>query len=241
MRIATLNIRHGGDKAIPRLLEHVARVAPDILVITEYRTQPEECRLVAGLRNLGLASSEHSKPELRMNGVLVASRWPLNQTRHLLTEGPHRQRLLAVETNGLRVVGAYFPQKTEKHAVFDAVLPWLREHVDQCAVLIGDLNTGKHRSDEEGATFIASRRMRDIDSTGWIDAWRHVHADRQEFSWYSSRPNGFRVDHAFVSPRLQGAVTNAWYDHSTREGETKATDHSLLAIELADKSPEAFG
>ena len=67
---------------------------------------------------------------------------------------------------------------------------------------------------------------------GWVDAWRSTHPDDREFTWLSAPPhrNGFRLDHAFISPSLTPGLLGARYDHTTREG--GATDHSALVIDL---------
>ena len=42
--------------------------------------------------------------------------------------------------------------------------------------------------------------------------------------------NGFRLDHAFLSPSLAPRLLGARYDHTTREG--GASDHSALVVDL---------
>ena len=68
---------------------------------------------------------------------------------------------------------------------------------------------------------------------GWVDAWRDRNPEGREFTWFSPRPdqNGFRLDHAFLSPTLASRLRDVRYDHSTRE--SHASDHSALVVDLA--------
>jgi exonuclease III len=72
-------------------------------------------------------------------------------------------------------------------------------------------------------------------AAGWVDAWRSLHPDAREYSWCNARSgNGFRLDHALLSPSLAGELASARYVHATRE--SKASDHSALLIELRTRT-----
>lgn len=91
--------------------------------------------------------------------------------------------------------------------------------------MIGDLNTGLHRKDETGATFVCADQFRAF-GTLFVDAWRETHGDvAREASWYSHVGNGFRIDHAFVSPALAPLIKGCRYDHAPRKART--TDHAM--------------
>ncbi len=86
--------------------------------------------------------------------------------------------------------------------------------------------------DEEGATFIAADRFAALSEQGWIDTWRAKHGSKREFSWFSAKGNGFRVDHAFASPSLAPRIVSVEYVHSSREGVAAPSDHSALTLEI---------
>ena len=62
------------------------------------------------------------------------------------------------------------------------------------------------------------------------DAYRHLHGDKREFTWFSNAGNGFRIDHFMVSRLLLPRVEACHYDHAPRE--SKASDHSVMTLEL---------
>jgi len=55
--------------------------------------------------------------------------------------------------------------------------------------------------------------------------------DRREYSWFSTRNNGFRIDHAFLSQELAACAGTIHYSHAERIA--GLSDHSPLILELA--------
>jgi exonuclease III len=72
----------------------------------------------------------------------------------------------------------------------------------------------------------------------WADAFRHLHGDRREYSWYSHRNNGFRLDQAFCNPQLLCSLRgfrHAWGLNPDEPGRREGlSDHAALIIDLAD-------
>jgi exodeoxyribonuclease-3 len=61
--------------------------------------------------------------------------------------------------------------------------------------------------------------------------WRHRYPDGREYSWFSTRSNGFRIDHAFLSHPL--AARPGAIHFSNEERVAGFSDHSPLILELA--------
>jgi exonuclease III len=95
------------------------------------------------------------------------------------------------------------------------------------AMLIGDTNMGLPGVDEETLVFGARalRLMRGVEEAEWTDAFRSLHAQRHEFTWYSPNGgNGFRLDEAFLyrslMPRLR-ATRDEWGSVEGSDGEER--------------------
>jgi exonuclease III len=233
-RLVALNARGGGGRRAASIAAALAAHAPDVVVIGEaYPDGPKGQRLRDALAEVGLheqAVAASDSPDVP-NGVLLASRRPLAEARQPLAAGPNRQRILEARVDGLLISAAYFPLGRPKVAFWrDEFLPYAASRLDEAVVMAGDWNSGSHYLDERGATLYAAAEFASLAASGWHDAWRSLHADGREYSWYSNRGNGFRLDHAFVSPTLCPRLLGARYDHTTRE--TKVSDHSALVVEL---------
>ena len=83
----------------------------------------------------------------------------------------------------------------------------------------------------EGICADLAHYMDAIEQIGFRDLWRHRHPDRREYSWFSTRNNGFRIDHAFLSQELAACAGTVHYSHKERVA--GLSDHSPLILELA--------
>lgn len=229
MQVLTLNIRHGGGRRIGAIAEYISSRSPDVFLATEFRNGPSGSELRALLRDQGYRFQWTCSMQPRQNSVLLASKVDGSS----VPLSPHivdTHRIMGVQFGGLTIVGVYFAGNSEKESLFDYLLSGPID-LRAPALLLGDINTGRHRIDEPEATFFCADRFERLSDIGWTDAWRHVHGeDAREFSWVSRVGNGFRIDHAFASPALLPAVTACAYDHATRPG---LTDHSGLMIEVS--------
>lgn len=232
MRIASLNIRHGGGRRIPNIIDWVDKADADFVVLTEWR--PNQCgTLLAGsMQDRGYSTQGISRAP-SSNGILVASR--CSQLLSSLTpEAAMRGEIAFLASSTLDLICCYFPQKHEKtkffHTVTDRILK-----ASAPTILIGDLNTGLNGTDMTvGATpFFCSKEFAELESLGGAkDLWRHSHGkDAREWSWCSKK-NGFRIDHAYGNEALFKAYSSIFcrYDHSTRSD--GISDHSAILVEL---------
>jgi exonuclease III len=97
---------------------------------------------------------------------------------------------------------------------------------------VADLVTVPRRPylDEAGAIDATAHYMDAIEQIGFHDLWRHRYPDRREYSWFSTRNNGFRIDHAFLSQELAACAGTVHYSHEERIA--GISDHSPLILEL---------
>jgi exonuclease III len=95
---------------------------------------------------------------------------------------------------------------------------------------IGDFNTCRPHLDERGAIDPTAHYMDKIELIGYCDLWRCRYPTGREFSWHSTRGNGFRIDHAFLSACLAAHAGEISYSHEERIA--GLSDHSPLILEL---------
>ncbi len=229
MRLLGWNIRCGGGKRVDGIAAAVARHEPDLAVLTEYRNGGTGTRLRARLAERGLPYQLATDSPQGRNGILAASRTPLDADGALRSPWNSAGRLLPLRFGGLRMIACYFPQSRQKIPVYE----WLHGNsaplLGDRSLLLGDFNTGLHTIDESGATFIAADRFQSLLDLGWIDVWRALHPLDREYSWYSAAGRGFRIDHALASPEATAQSASAEYSHAERE--QGLSDHSILLVQ----------
>ena len=198
--------------------------------------------------------------DARSNGVLIASRWPMSAVPlrpsspgadpavpvHLMQArvswpgratglgpgdrdgGGHGEKEEGAEL--LNLVAVRFPQKQAQIAPFEALLALPAAWREELSLLIGDFNCGIPLLDSQTPTFPCTAWFQRLLGQGWVDAWRRRHPQEREYSWLSSRGNGFRYDHALVSPAVDGRIRSVRYAQELRR--PGLSDHAGLVLEL---------
>lgn len=235
MRLTTWNIRSGGGMRIPAIAEALRATSSDLVALTEYRTRPGAALKAA----LGVDNSSNfveSTPPVNQNGVIVISaRAPLTSKPAFdrRARSDHRWLEVVHASTGINALCVHIPNKGEiwdKPDFWRAVLAYAEAHLNSTTVILGDFNTGL-AIDGEGEAMSHMNDFQRLLDLGWVDAWRHIHGDRREYTWYSpNKGNGFRLDYCFVAPPLACLIKDAWFNHDVRAEGT--SDHSLLTVEL---------
>jgi exodeoxyribonuclease III len=238
--IVALNIQHGGGKRTSELIKWLREQNADIIVLSEWRNNPNGLAIEAALKSGGY--HVHSQDGVVSNGVLIAAREQFDAISVTPPDAPIGVLLKAQWKGGLAVIGAYFPLEIRtKRQFFGVCMEHAMRHSDAPFLLIGDLNTGCNDADfTAGATpFPCADAFEALVDSGLIDQWRRRHGlAARDYTWLS-RQNGFRIDHAFGNEAFISRYEplQCDYDHSTRE--TKLSDHSALMLRLGSSKTQS--
>lgn len=245
-RVVAWNTRAGGGRRAAEIAGQLQRWTPDIAVLSEFRGTPGSLLVAEELAARGL-TYRYSTVNRRLpaeNGLLVASRWPLQRigVKRAPAE-PRRWLLLRIPGAGLTLgamhIPNFVPNRERKRAFMAAVVATARHWRGGPAMFIGDTNLGRPVLDEENPVFSPSDNawFDALERAGWRDAFRYLHGDRREYTWYSPNGrNGFRLDEAFVNrrllPRLR-SVQHEWgQPNGGSENREALSDHAALIVEL---------
>jgi exodeoxyribonuclease III len=138
--------------------------------------------------------------------------------------------MVRVELAGLALCGIYMPNLLAKVPYWETLIAALAAEAGPAALAIGDFNTCRAYVDEPGAIDATAHFMDKVEAIGFCDLWRRRYPEGREFSWYSTRGNGFRIDHAFLSPALTAQAIAVRYSHDERLA--GLSDHSPLILDL---------
>jgi exonuclease III len=230
MRLLAWNIRQGGGTRLAAIAAALARHEADVLVISEYRGGDSGLRLRSALAALGYRHISAAAPPPGGNGVLIAARLPLIEEPLFSADLPEPYRLVAVEIRGVLLCGVYMPNLAKKVPYWQRLIDGLADHAGRAALAVGDFNTCRAYLDEAGAIDASAHFMDKIEAIGFRDLWRQRNPETREFSWYSTRGNGFRIDHAFLSAALAARAGAIRYSHDERLA--GLSDHSPLILEV---------
>jgi exodeoxyribonuclease-3 len=256
MRIVTWNVNSVRAR-LPRMLELLGQLEPDIVCLQETKSAPEAFPL-AELAAAGYAAVHHSGG--RWAGVALLHRLdhPHQAPVRGLAGEPESGEARWVEATiaGIRCVSVYAPngraldspEFPRKLAFLDAAVARAGELAGAGPlVLAGDLNIapgdidvydplafvgGTHVTEEERA------RLQALLDTGLIDAYRALHPTEVQYTWWDYRAGhfhkglGLRIDLALISTRLRDGLRHCGIARDYRKG-AKPSDHAPLVLDLA--------
>lgn len=234
---------------MPQLLGWMETADLDVLCMQETKTVDDNFP-IAELKNAGYDAAFVG--EKSYNGVAIVSRTPIEdvQKNYLDDDDEAPKRMIAGTVNGIRIVNTYIPNGSELWSdKFTFKLDWLQrlrrffdENCDASkdVLLCGDFNVamddldvwsvpvwqGKlHFSKPERAA------MTNVKQWGFVDIFRQMNPDVQEFSWWDyregswQRNRGLRIDHIWTTRSLAEKCTACWIDKAPRALE-KPSDHA---------------
>ena len=96
-KIITWNIRHGGTKNKKNIVSTLRDHNPDVIVLTEYRSNTSGDFITSSLRELGWQHQANGDASPKKNSVLIASKEPFAGWELIAPELPEPDRLIEVQ------------------------------------------------------------------------------------------------------------------------------------------------
>lgn len=243
LQLLTLNVQHANAERGRRQAEWLARQEmADVLVLTEVGYRASSEALMTGLAQRGYGSvlvipSVSGSPDLR---TVLASRSASLEALCFSVGLPHRAPAAEVRIGNhvVALLGLYVPSRADllkKRSFQDDVasaVPVLVDGFSGPVIVSGDLNvlepdhTPRHTAFRTWEYSFYSSFLK----AGLVDAFRHLHPDDVEHSWFSPRGNGYRYDHTFVTADHADRIRLCQYVHEPRE--LGLTDHSAMLLRL---------
>ena len=243
---------------LPRVLGLLEQHQPDIVALQETKCSPANFP-VAELELAGYDAVHHSGGQWA--GVALLFRRPLAPDMPLLglpeDAIPSEARWCEATVAGTRVVSTYVPNgRSLDSPEYPRKLAFLEAAAKRAAairvvadgtslVIAGDMNVAPadadvydpavyvgatHASEPERAALAAIQERGDL-----VDAYRYVHPDEQQFTWWDYRAGNFhknlgmRIDLALVSSGLAEGLIACGIDRDFRKG-FKPSDHAPLLV-----------
>jgi exodeoxyribonuclease-3 len=260
MRLVTWNVNSLRQR-LARVLELLEEHAPDVLCLQETKSDPDAFphdELAAA----GYRAADHSGGRWAGVALLARDGLPLEDRARGLPGEPVQDECRWVEATigGVRVVSTYVPngrvvgsewyeQKLAFLAAAAERVRELRADETQPLVVAGDMNVAPADLDVyDPVAFAAETHVTPperaalqqlADAGGLHDAFRRLHPDEQQFTWWDYRAGhfhkglGLRIDLALVSAELAEKLIRCGIERPYRKGR-RPSDHAPLVVEWAD-------
>jgi len=254
MKLATWNI-NSLTVRLPQVLQWLATHPVDVLALQETKMTDDKFPaaefLAAGYQAKWFGQKTY-------NGVALITRTEATEVvRNIPGFDDDMARVLTATVEGIRVIGAYFPNGQEpgsekfeyKMHWLKALREWIRTELEQHPrlVLMGDYNITFDDNDVWDPVGLKDTihcteeeryQLRALVALGLSDAHRLFPQPPKSFSWWDYRDfafrrnRGMRIDHVLVSQALLPSVRACTIDKTPRKNE-RPSDHTPVVLELA--------
>ncbi len=231
LKIISWNIRQGGGQRVAQICKELVESRADIIHLSEYRNNASGIQIRTNLLRAGYRYQHVGQAARDDNSTAIFSKIPSDAYHHPSGDPVYQHNIISNKFDAFVLYGMYLPHK-KKHTLFDYLLDVLSEDVP--AILVGDFNTGINGVDQKGSSFWYTDKLIALGKQGYKDAFRIIHGDVREYSWYSHQGNGYRYDHTYIHEDLIPVIRSCYYLHEWREN--KLSDHSPMVIELGQVS-----
>ncbi|MCB0521254.1 MAG: exodeoxyribonuclease III [Lewinellaceae bacterium] len=234
------------------LFDWVAGHDADIVCLQETKAQPEQVDF-APIDALGYKHYWHSAEKKGYSGVATFSkREPDKVVVGCGMEKYDREgRILRTDFGDWSLLNCYFPSGTSgeerqafKYEFLDDFFNWINELKKERPklIIVGDYNIAHTENDihspktnQQSSGFLPEERawMTKWFSHGFTDAFRQVHPEKVEYSWWSFRANarannkGWRIDYQSVTDNLKDKVLDVRH-----VGEAVHSDHCPVWMQI---------
>lgn len=247
LRLMTWNVQHASPARAYRQVAWLANhTDADVLVLTEVRDSAGGQALVQALHEHGYQVIVPDSTDGEYLVVIATRVGALESLPVRLAYLPARFAAVRVTLgpHALGLAGLYVPSRgpqgrrnADKRAFQDAVsayLPHLATNLGGGPIVIaGDLNVVEPGHQPHYPVFgdWEYRFYTDFAAHGLIDAFRQLHPQLVEHSWFGRSGNGYRFDHIFMTHPHCRLLRSCRYLHQPRRA--GLSDHAAMTAALA--------
>ena len=253
MQLATWNV-NSLNVRLPQVIDWLAANQVDVLALQELKLTDEKFPAQA-LAEIGYQAQWFGQKTY--NGVALLSKTPATEVvKNIPGFEDEQSRVLCGTVDGVRVIGAYFPNGQEpgsdkfayKMRWLTALREWVRAEMaaHPKLVLMGDYNITFDDLDvwdPEGlretihCTTEERLHLNALIDLGLTDAVRLFPQPEKNFSWWDYRDFGFRrkrglrIDHILITETLKARASACVVDVAPRKNE-RPSDHAPVVLTL---------
>ena len=229
IKILSWNILQGGGNRVSDISTAIIHSGAQIICLNEFKNNDAGTKLRYNLLKAGYFHQFVGPADSNTNSVLTASKLPFSASTISKNDSQFPQSIIKTDFDIFSVFNMYLPHK-KKHQLFDLIIQEMS--TNQTGIFVGDFNSGKQFIDQQGDSFMYSEYFDKMEALSYVDAWRFIHADSKEYSWFSHQGNGYRYDHNYIHENLVPVVKSCDYLHDWRL--RKLSDHSPMLLELGN-------
>ena len=233
IRLLVFNTQHASPSRARRQAAWIAsQEIADLVILTEVGPGPGGQALIEALGEHGYPSVLAPEPVTPDYRCVLASRGPdLTPVPSGIDVLAHRGPAVAAGLAGQRIglLGLYVPSRRPKQrrneskrafqCAVTKTLPGFVARFGGPVIVAGDLNVVEPGHVPHLPVLVdwECSFYRSFLDAGLSDAYRTIHPDGSDHSWFGRSGNGYRIDHVFITTQHQAHVSGCGYLHTPRQ------------------------
>lgn len=225
MRILNFNIRFGGEKRTSKILDYLLDNDFDIIVLTEFIKNYNGQKIIDKLVDKGYTTQPSD--EKGSMGSFIACK-DASVTKNIM----NRWVEVYIPKKDLYVLGVYVPDQLgiEKNLFWEKILDYAEKNNNKNILITGDFNSCTKENSSNKTEYNAKDLIK-LEELEYIDLWKYYSKDDSDkYTWFYNSNSGFRLDYAFVSPKLAANLNDVIVYHDSPLRKSKVSDHSPLFV-----------
>ncbi len=243
LKIFCWNIANPSLKRATTQFEWLKKQQMDVLVLTETKTSKgciflERCFKAYGYNVI------YPRPIEKEYGVMVISKLDIVQTDFAKNIKSIPSRIVAFNVSVkeiiIDIIGTYVPSRDESETKINRKKEFISElifnlklnNANRKLIFCGDLNiiAPEHYPHYPHFQNWEYNLYNSLSNFNMIDAYKIKNPNKQAYSWFNRKGNGFRFDYSFVSKNICNRLDDCYYNNEPRQ--LKLSDHSAIVTIL---------
>jgi exonuclease III len=224
MKFLNFNIRLGGQSRTPQIIDYLLCNDFDMIVLSEFILDKHGKEIIQKLANNGYKTQPSNKEGY---GLLIASKkdFKTKKLEDMWAE-------VYIPEMDLYVLGIYVPDQpgADKSLFWKKIIEYAAKNTKENVLITGDFNSCGKEDSSNGTEYYAKDLMK-LEELGYSDLWKCYSKDKvNRYTWFYYSGEGFRLDYAFVSPKLAASLQEVIAYHNFDLRTSKVSDHSALCV-----------
>lgn len=224
MRFLNFNIRLGGQRRTPKIIDYLLNKEFDLIILTEFIMDNRGKEITQKLAEKGYKNQPSNEEGY---GSFIASK-----SDFVTKKVKDRWAEVYIPEMELYILGVYVPDQpgAKKSSFWNEIIEYAENNLCENVLIAGDFNSCT-KEDSSNSTEYYAKDLMKLKELGYIDLWKyHSKAKSDRYTWFYHSKDGFRLDYAFVSSKLATSLEEVCAYHDFNIRKSKVSDHSALCV-----------
>lgn len=230
IKILTFNIKLGGQNRTPKIIDYLLSNHFDLIILTEFIMNDNGQKIIQRLTNEGYKTQASNEEE--GYGSFIASK-----NGFMTKKVEDRWAEVYIPKMDLYVLGVYVPDQpgADKNTFWNKIIEYAENNIHENVLITGDFNSCT-KEDSSNATQYHAKDLMKLEELGYIDLWKCYSKEEDDrYTWFHYSGTGFRLDYAFISPKLAASLEEVFIYHDSNLLNSKISDHSSINVNWKNK------